>query len=134
SARREVRVDARTVLARKGSLRRAKTARPCALRAVLAGWICDGRLRRDELAGVGDSPRKNPKQKPARRRLHRIADAPRKVLANRYLDHGVAPRLGVVDSCNNPPDHPLDQPPPVSAENDDRDFPPFEILLIGEVI
>ena len=44
----EIPMDARTVLARKGSLRRAKPARPCALRAVLAGWNCDGRLRRDK--------------------------------------------------------------------------------------
>jgi hypothetical protein len=42
--------DARTVLARKGSLRRAKKqARPCALRAVPADQLCDGRLRRDGL-------------------------------------------------------------------------------------
>ena len=41
--------DARTVLARKGSLRRA-SARPCALRAVPAGPSCDGRLRRDQPA------------------------------------------------------------------------------------
>ena len=32
----EENADARTVLVRKGSLRRAKPARPCALRAVLA--------------------------------------------------------------------------------------------------
>jgi len=28
-----------------------KPARPCALRAVLSGWLYDGRLRRDELNG-----------------------------------------------------------------------------------
>jgi len=45
----ELRWGDRTVLARKGSLRRAEAARPCALRAVLSGWFRDGRLRRDEL-------------------------------------------------------------------------------------
>ena len=49
--------DARTVLARKGSLRRAKPARPCALRAVPPNSNCDGRLRRerdddDQFAGT----------------------------------------------------------------------------------
>ena len=34
---------------RKGSLRRATTARPCTLRAVLPDLTRDGRLRRDEL-------------------------------------------------------------------------------------
>src|SRR5580700_6756220 len=50
-------VDNRTVLARKGPLRRAEAARPCALRAVLSGWFRDGRLRRDELRS--DSLRPN---------------------------------------------------------------------------
>ena len=45
----ELPVNNRTVLARKGALRRAEAARPCALRAVLSGWFRDGRLRRDEL-------------------------------------------------------------------------------------
>jgi hypothetical protein len=41
-------VDARTVLAGKGPLRRAKNRRALAgLRAVLAGGRCDGRLRRE---------------------------------------------------------------------------------------
>ena len=39
-----------TVLVRKGSLRRAEPARPCALRSVLADPSCDGRLRRDPKA------------------------------------------------------------------------------------
>lgn len=44
--------NARTVLAGKGSLRRAKNARPCPLRSVLAERVCDGRLRREHLHGL----------------------------------------------------------------------------------
>jgi len=45
------------VLARKGPLRRAEAARPCALRAVLSGWFRDGRLRRDELRSFSLRPK-----------------------------------------------------------------------------
>jgi hypothetical protein len=60
----KLRVSARTVLARKGTLRRAKTARPCALCAVLAAWICDGRLRRDELNGDFHQPNRRTQTTP----------------------------------------------------------------------
>jgi hypothetical protein len=59
----------RTVLARKGPLRRAEAARPCALRAVLSGWFRDGRLRRDELRSF-ISTTENPNAKTPRIRLH----------------------------------------------------------------
>ncbi len=65
-------IDNRTVLARKGPLRRAEAARPCALRAVLSGWFRDGRLRRDEL--TSDSLRPKPESK-SRRELVYSASA-----------------------------------------------------------
>ena len=49
------RPGSRTVLVRKGSLRRAG-ARPCALCAVLPAWFCDGRLRRDNFLALSGSP------------------------------------------------------------------------------
>ncbi len=64
--------DTRTVLARKGSLAPRKNARPCVLRALLAGWTCDGRLRRDELRGSRldrAAKSENPEE-----RLHKIPD------------------------------------------------------------
>ena len=62
----------RTVLARKGPLRRAEAARPCALRAVLSGWFRDGRLRRDELRSFF-STTEHPKANRAANRLHGFA-------------------------------------------------------------
>jgi len=53
----EIALDHRTVLARKGPLRRTEAARPCALRAVLSGWFRDGRLRRDELRSSSLRPK-----------------------------------------------------------------------------
>ena len=58
-ARREKIGNTTTVLARKGTLRRAKTRRALAHCAPLWGWtVSDGRLRRDHEAGadVGHRP------------------------------------------------------------------------------
>ena len=64
----------RTVLGRKGSLRRAEAA-PLRLRAVLSGWFRDGRLRRDELKEPF-STTEYPKANPPRDRLHGFAHTP----------------------------------------------------------
>ena len=44
----------------RGRFATPKTARPCALRAVLPIWIRDGRLRRDELSGSCNIRAKGP--------------------------------------------------------------------------
>lgn len=59
-------------------------------------------------------------------------DRPR--LPDGNLNDGIASRLRVVYRDNNLPDHPLNQSPPVPAQNYDRDFPVFEVLLIGKVV
>lgn len=80
-------IRATTVLVRKGPLRRAKTARPCALRAVLPVWSCDGRLRRDELKRFF-AGRTQSQIIPARH-LHGIADTTQL----RHLLYGKKPHV-----------------------------------------
>jgi hypothetical protein len=56
------------------------------------------------------------------------------LLAARNFDQRITSRFRRIDRRDNLPDHPLDQPPPVTAKNHDRQLPPFEVLLIGNAV